>query len=153
MYALVIDGTVEAVQSSLPGAARRLDTQEWVSPDGGLENGTVTEQEACGWFVVVDVAKPADTPTTTFDRSVGLVAGDPTVVWTERPKTAEELAAVTASTNQSAILTNLASDLAAMQTIINTANGSINAPAAIKDIARMLRRLGRLAVNDLTGAA
>lgn len=86
-YALVRSNVIEAV-GGLPRAARRLDTAEWVL---GLRDAPVELQQACGYFAVVDTAKPADTPTTTHDRSVELVDGTPTVVWTERPKTADEL--------------------------------------------------------------
>jgi hypothetical protein len=89
-YALVTDGTIDAVQGNVPTAARRLDTGEWVM---GLRDADTATQEATGWFEIQDTARPADTPTTTHDRSVELVADVPTVVWTERPKTAAELQA------------------------------------------------------------
>jgi hypothetical protein len=59
----------------------------------------------------------------------------------------------TASNNKSAIETNLTSDMAAMQAIIDNTNANINANPAvpIKDIARMLKRLGRTALKDYTG--
>ena len=48
---------------------------------------------ARGWVEVTETPRPADTDTTTHDYGVELVAGTPTVVWTPRPWTAEELAA------------------------------------------------------------
>lgn len=82
-YALVIDNTIEAVQGRLPRGAD-ADGQ-WIEP--------VTEQNAasCGWLPVVDVPRPADTDTDTHDRTVELVNGTPTVVWTARPWTPDEL--------------------------------------------------------------
>jgi hypothetical protein len=119
-------------------------------PDTGW---TPTLAALCGFVVVVQVAKPADTATDTFDRSVTLPAGVPTVTWTQRPWTAGELADRQATVNRSAITTNLAQDMADIQLIIDSTNASINSnPAvAIKALARMMRRLGRFAVNDLTG--
>jgi hypothetical protein len=57
----------------------------------GLRDAPVDLQQATGWYEVVDTARPADTPTTTHDRTVELAAGTPTVVWTERNKTQTEL--------------------------------------------------------------
>jgi hypothetical protein len=73
-------------------------------------------------------------------------------------------AAVSAANNQSAIETNLNQDMVVMQTIIDTTNASIvvttlpqaqqaarDALTRDKDIARMLKRLGRTALKDYTG--
>jgi len=92
-YALVENGTIGSV-GGLPTAARRQDTGEWVV---GLRQASPDLQRATGWYAIQDTAQPADTPTTTHDRSVELVDhGEgpiPTVVWTERDKTAAELQA------------------------------------------------------------
>lgn len=76
---------------AMPYSARRLDTGDWVL---GLRDADPSLQQATGWYEVVDTPRPDDTPTTTHDRSVELVAGIPTVTWTERPFTAEELDAI-----------------------------------------------------------
>jgi hypothetical protein len=57
---------------------------------------------------------------------------------------------ITEEVNQSAIETNLAEDLDAMQAIVDSTNADLNAnpAAAIKDIARMCKRLGRTAIKD-----
>ena len=86
MYAFVVDGTVQAV-GRLPVAARRLDTGQWVL---GLADAPVELQEACGWYQVADTPRPDDTATTTHGRTVELVDGTPTVVWTERALTDDE---------------------------------------------------------------
>jgi hypothetical protein len=147
-YAFVEADTIEA-EGALPLSARRLDNQAWVM---GLAAAPVELQQATGWFQVTDVAKPADTATHTYDRSLTLVSGVPTVTWTQRLKTAEETAAATAATNEASIVTNLNQDMVAVQAILDTANATINqSPAAhIKTMGRMLRRLGRTALNDFS---
>jgi len=61
---------------------------------------------------------------------------------------------VTEETNQSAIETNLGQDLVIMQAIIDATNASINSNPAphIKNMARMLKRLGRTAIKDYSEA-
>ena len=86
-YAYVDNGQIESV-GSMPVAARRHDTGEWVM---GLRHADPDTQRATGWYAIQDTAQPADTSTTTFDRTVEMVDhGEgpiPTVVWTERDKT------------------------------------------------------------------
>jgi hypothetical protein len=88
-YAYVDNGQIESV-GPLPVAARRQDTSEWVM---GLRDAPVDLQQATGWYEVADTARPADTPTTCHTRTVELVAGTPTEVWTAVAKTPEEQAA------------------------------------------------------------
>jgi hypothetical protein len=84
IFAKIIDGTIEI--GRLPGSARRLNDGRWVMDLSDRE-----EREACGWFEVIQTARPSDTAETTSDRTIALVAGIPTVVWTVRPKTQAEL--------------------------------------------------------------
>ena len=86
-FAHVTDGTIDRT-GPLPKAARRLDTQDWVL---GLRNASVADQQATGWHEIVKVDQPADTDTTTHDRTIELVDGTPTVVWTERDLTQDEI--------------------------------------------------------------
>jgi hypothetical protein len=86
-YALVKNNVIQS-EGGLPRSARRLDTQEWVM---GLAAAGVTLQRACGYYEVVDTPRPADTATTTWDRSLVLETIRPTVRWTERPYTQQEL--------------------------------------------------------------
>lgn len=86
-YANVTHDTIQKV-GTLPKSARRLDNDAWVL---GLRDADTATQQATGWFEVTDTARPDDTDTTTHDRSIELVASVPTVVWTERDKTADEL--------------------------------------------------------------
>jgi hypothetical protein len=89
-YAQVTNGTITTV-GRLPRGADA--NGQWIEPL------TADNAALCGWFPVTDVARPAHTPTTTYDRSVALVNGTPTVVWTQRPKTADELKSDTITTN------------------------------------------------------
>lgn len=149
-HAFVKDGIIQAT-GQLMESARRLDTQEWVL---GLFQASVELQQACGWFLVVEVARPIDTTTDTTERSVQLIDGVPTEVWVPRPWSVEELAQQASLANRSAIETNLTDDMVKMQTLIDVTNATLNAGPApfMKDIARNLRRLDRLAINDLDGS-
>jgi hypothetical protein len=89
-YAQVIDGKIETV-GRLPESGEELVGRAWVM---GLSNASVAKQEACGWFVLIDDAvRPADTAEESSDRTIELVNGRPTVVFTVRPKTDAELTA------------------------------------------------------------
>ena len=82
MHASIIDGQI-LTTGSLPTTARRTDTGAWVL---NLTDAPVELREACGWYEVIDVERPPDTDMTTFDRTVELVDGTPTIVWTEVQK-------------------------------------------------------------------
>jgi len=115
MYALAYANQVQKIESGLPPSARLLvggqPTGGWVM---GLSDASVAQQEACGWFVVVEVAPPSVTAT---QRLVGptieLVAGRPTQVWSTRAETAEELAQRTRTANLTT-MTNTAAVVAKM---------------------------------------
>jgi hypothetical protein len=150
MYALIINNTIEAVQSRLPRGAD-ADGQ-WIEP--------VTEANAasCGWFPVVDTLRPADTDTHTHDRSVELVNGTPTVVWTQRPWTAEDLAALAEQANEAAIDAYLNDALALIDTITSraavpfTQQGVRDVQGDCKDLGRILRRIIRKQLRKLDAA-
>lgn len=80
MHAQIIDGTIVGLDG-VPASARRLDTGEWVL---GLRDANAATQQACGWYAITDTPRPDDTDTTTFDQTIELVDGVPTVVWAER---------------------------------------------------------------------
>jgi hypothetical protein len=82
-YALVIANVIQS-EGPLPLSARRLTDQAWVM---GLATAPVELVEACGYFPVVTVARPADTATHKQVRSLAMLAGAPTEVWTATPKT------------------------------------------------------------------
>jgi malic enzyme len=71
----------------------------------------------------------------------------------ENARAVAEATQLTEATNKGAIEANIVQDLAAMQTIIDTANATINASPAsyIKDIARAIRRLDRMALAKFDG--
>lgn len=114
-YALIT--RIPLVEDRLPAGARRLDTGEWVM---ALPDADPALWHACGWWAVVDAARPADTPTTTWDRTLELVDGVPTVVWVERPKTAGEIAAETAAANSATLTGQVGDNVATLLTTVAT---------------------------------
>ena len=114
-YAHVDNNQIEAV-GRLPNSARRLDDGAWVM---GLDTAPTALQEATGWHEVTDTPRPDDTATTTHDRSIDLVAGTPTVVWTERDKTQAELDGEQAQANRTTIDTAITNALTELQTLID----------------------------------
>jgi len=153
-YAFVVNEVIEEEFSLLPDSARRLDTQEWVM---GLSTAPVNLVEATGWFTVLNVARPPDTPTLTSDRSLILVNGDPTEVWTSRPWTPEELASNEAQTNTAQMIDEsdesvdkLVLVIEALNAITALTNADINAnPAAIlKDLTRECKTIARQANRE-----
>lgn len=89
-YVRVVDDRVGREANILPLSAIRLDNDEWIRD---TSTATAEELAATGWTEVVETDRPADTDTTTCDRSVVLVGGVPTEVWVERDKTEDELVA------------------------------------------------------------
>lgn len=99
MFAYVVDGVIERT-GDVPPSARRLDNGDWVL---GLARASVDKLAAVGWHEIVDVDRPDDTSTVTHDRSVELVDGVPTVVWTARDFTPGELSALQSKSNRYAV--------------------------------------------------
>ena len=126
-YAQVTANTITAESGLPPQSARRLDTGQWVL---GLRDAPVLLQRACGWFAVTDVARPADNASTTYDRSLTLVATVPTVTWTARPKTPAELTADTATANRAAIQSSFLTFITGADTAIANMQAIIDSPAA-----------------------
>lgn len=119
MYALVTAGQIASV-GPLPNAARRLVDGRWVTPpDARWTDGQAAE---CGYLPVTDTARPADTAATTWERAITLVAGVPTVTWTERGKTAGELAADETTANRSTIEGKAAAALGVNDTFLALAS-------------------------------
>jgi hypothetical protein len=110
-YANVIDGQIVTV-----GRPPNVTEVDGVWYD--LRNLDPAILAAARWFPLVDTARPADTAETTTDRSVELVDGTPTVVWTTRPWTANELEAQRQAANQSIIDTAITAALAELDTLI-----------------------------------
>jgi hypothetical protein len=119
MYAQVTGSTITTVSSQLPKAARRLDTQQWVM---FIESTPAALLAECGWFAVVPTQRPADTATHTHSRSVELVGGVPTVVWTSVPKPPSQVQAETRDATRDSIETKARSALTANQTFLDLAS-------------------------------
>ena len=148
MYAQVTANEVTTI-GNLPTSARRLDTQEWVM---GLATAPDTLVQACGYYPVTDVPKPADTATDTFDRSVQLVNGTPTVTWTQRPMTADELAAATATKNRATIQNQATTALANNRTYLAIATPTTaQMRAQIDALTRQHQGMIRLLLGQLDG--
>jgi hypothetical protein len=152
MYAIIVDGAIVKV-GSRPRAYRNHT---------GLQYATDEQLAAIGILPVVDVERPADTATHTTERSVELVAGVPTVVWTPRPWTADELAARTRTANTAALtdLQVLEAKIAEIKTFLTdpdvvAAENQPNATALTaqqqnrfnKAVARQLRRNANMDVR------
>lgn len=147
-YAHVTNGTVDTI-GRLPNSARRTDTQQWVL---GLATAPVELQRACGWYEVVETPRPDDTASVTHDRSVELVNGTPTVVWTQRNKTPDEIAADTATTNGTTIRTQAAAALDTNRTFLALASPTAAQNAAqIAKLTRQMNGLIRLTLGQLEG--
>jgi len=138
MYAHIDNNTITAI-GRLPQGAD-ADGQ-WLTLDAD-------NAHLAGWFEVVDTARPADTDTTTHDRSVDLVNGTPTVVWTPRDWTGDEQTARTAEANGATIRSQAEQAMAG-----NTKFLAISAPtqaqvlAQVKALTRQNQGLIRLALN------
>jgi hypothetical protein len=160
MFALVVDGQIANTRGEVPDTARRLDTGEWVL--GLREYADQATREACGWYQVTDTVRPADTATHTTVQSVELVAGVPTVVWTPRAFTADELAGFARQANLATLsdVQVLAAKIAEIKTFLTdpdvvTAEAQPNATALTaqqqnrfnKAVARQLRRSANIDVR------
>jgi len=84
-----------------------------------LEPLTDANAHLAGYFPVTETPRPADTDTTTHDRTVELVNGVPTVVWTPRAWTADEQTARQADTNRTTVDAAITAALAELQSIID----------------------------------
>lgn len=150
-FALIVGNTVQAL-GRLPESARRLDDGSLVI---GLADATRELREATGWFEVVDTTRPTDTAEATYDRSIALVSGVPTVVWTERAKTADELAGQQQQANRTTVQDRLRADLATIDAIVGTAAVSVtgstvaevrsSTQAALRDLQRQTKDVARIA--------
>ena len=95
-YAKIENGTIAATGRPR-GGDRRLDTGQWVTPYGN--QWSADDLEACGWSEVVETARPDGHVL----RSVELLDGVPTVVWSEVVLSAEDVAlAAQKATDQAA---------------------------------------------------
>jgi hypothetical protein len=140
-YAIVVDDTILSV-GNRPKAWRNHT---------GLQYATDEQLAALGILPVVEVERPADTDTHTFERSIELVAGVPTVVWTQRAWTGDELAARAAFTNETTIRAEVDQALDGLRLITNS-SGTLTAAQlsnAVRLLARVLIRVIRFQLGKL----
>lgn len=166
-YALIDDDAIAVDQNGRQIEQPRLpdlvhDGTRWWDLRG-LDTETAEPlAELAGWLPVTPVARPADTASVTYTRSLTLVAGVPTETWTQRNKTAEEIANETAAANSATLRSNpetqiaeMVAALTALTAVRQRTNNDINAnpAAALKDalqeILTITRRVIRLARLDL----
>jgi hypothetical protein len=149
-YALVQNDVI--VQTGYPPPVWNDGERDW-----DTRQMSDAELAELGWLVIVATERPPNTDLTTFDYSVQLVGGVPTEVWTERPWTAEELAASESQQNvsqmtaeQSESVDKLVLVVENLNAITDMTNADINAnPAAIiKDVARELKTVARVANRE-----
>ncbi len=96
-YAQLIDGQMirDAYAPTQPGYGPDGQWHDYSDPAvvaGYLADG--------GWVPIVDTPRPDDTATTTWDAGWSVTGGTVTRTWTERPKTADELAAQAAAADR-----------------------------------------------------
>jgi hypothetical protein len=123
-YALVENDQVVRVAGQ-PTNLRRL-------ADGALvlwsQYITAAELAACGWFQVIDAARPADTATHTHDRTLQVGTQGAfrvvRVVWVQRPWTQAELAARAKAAAVDARNTELANAIDTLRTWAAQARGT-----------------------------
>jgi len=84
-YAKIINGSIDEVKSKLPNGDRELIGGAWVMPYRA--EWSSDQLAACGWFEISQTVKPEGPAV----RSIELLEGVPTVVWTERELTAGEV--------------------------------------------------------------
>lgn len=119
---------------------------------GPPETGWSPELAAlCGFVVVEETARPADTGSDTFDRTLTFPGGVPTVTWVQRPKTGAELAAEQSQANRSTIEQAVAQAIQDLAPIIDAAGNfsAAQATRAIQLIASIQRRQLRYMFNQL----
>jgi hypothetical protein len=101
MYALVLDGVIEAIRKPRRSGELKLSDGKLLRPP---ESGWTTSlAAACGFVPIVDPGPPVITPLQTFDpHTVEMIGGVPTIVYHVRDKTPEELAAEALATSRAA---------------------------------------------------
>ena len=110
------------------------------------------------WLPVLEVPRPADTLTATWDQSLTVSEGQPILTWTARPWTAGELAAMDperkeqlqAQANAGALQQRLLAALATNQTFLaRTSPTTAQVAAQAKALTTQTNALIRLALGAL----
>lgn len=118
---------------------------------GPPDTGWTAELAAlCGFVTVVNTARPADTPTETYVRSVVRIGDVVSVVWTARLWTADELAAQQANVNGDTIRDRAALALTGNSAFLALATPTnAEAVAQIRALTRQVNGLIRLTIGHL----
>lgn len=113
---------------------------------------TDAELNACGWYKVATVARPDDTPTTTFDRSVVVNIVGPTELWTVRNKTQPELDADRDQANATSIRSQATQALADNRTYLAIASPTnAQVVAQVRALTQEMNGVIRLVLGKLDG--
>lgn len=126
-YALVQENTI-ALVGALPDLWH--DGTRWWDfrqPSGELLT-------SLGWLPVVETPRPTDTATDTHDYSVEFVGGVPTVTWTPRPWTADELVQREYEANRVALREDTATELIKLDEAIADLTAKLAAAPAVGSI-------------------
>lgn len=153
MYALVKEGEIFVISSSIPPTATSLATGEVITPTDGI--WTTEQAIECGWYTVIENIQPTPQPGIAYENSHQVIDGVPTLVWTERPMIPEELAVEAEQaqlkllfTSIKTIITDLQNEKARYQVVINKTNANITG-GDTKDVARAAKRIADATI-DLT---
>ena len=107
--------------------------------------------EGCVLFPYpTEVPRPPDTTSTTWSRIIGLVAGEPTVIWIEYPKTVEDIQAEadraareTTRVAIRAIISGIKAEQDRAQTVLDNADSTPRE----KNLARSVKRIGAALID------
>lgn len=148
-YVFVINGVWKQIDVALPVRSRRINTD-------GMEvlvrEGTLADQEACGFYKITTVTPPSISDNQRLERTVEFINGSWTEVWTVRQETSEENTTRVRNDNLTTLRSQAETGLNMLQAIIDDTNVT-NADAVnyIKDQARILRKVIRMQLNKLDG--
>ena len=116
------------------------------------EGITEAELNQCGWFKVATVPRPADTPTTTYDRSVIVTLTVPTELWTARNKTQAELDADRDAANNTTIRQQANTALDNNRTYLAIATPTVaQVTAQVRALTQQMNGVIRLVLGKLDG--
>lgn len=129
---------------------QKVSDGAWLSAPDGV--WTAELAALCGFIPIVETPKPADTQTTTTDRTVQLVDGTPTVVWVERAWSQSELDAKATSANSDLIRSQAEAALANNGTYLAiTSPSQAQVVAQVNALTRQVNKLIRLALGKFDG--
>lgn len=146
MYAHVTGQTVDSVGKP---PALAWDGKRWWD----LRSLDPEALRATGWYPVTTTARPAETPTTTYEASYSLVSDAVVQAWVARPKTAQETAAATSDANRATIEAQAATAIQANKTFLALASPSnAQIAAQVKALTRQNNGVIRLVLGQLDAA-